>query len=73
MASRIARFFFNQEKLSEANATYKARISEINTHNDEVQAAIASARAENKATLKTELQLNTTDFKRKLATINSKA
>lgn len=64
MASRFMRLFYNPEKLAEANAKYKARIAEINANDAEVKDAIATARAANKATLKTQLALNNAEFER---------
>jgi hypothetical protein len=65
MASRIARFFFNTEKLAEANAKYKARIAEINENNETVKAAIAQKRVENKRVLHEQLAKNNAEFKEK--------
>ena len=53
MASRFGKMvlgvFFDTDKLAATNANYKARIAAINEKDAKVKAAIANAKAQNKA------------------------
>lgn len=68
MASRFMKLFFDPEKVAAANAKFKARLAEIDAHNEEVKAAIADARTQNKAAFKATIAANTAKREQQLKT-----
>jgi hypothetical protein len=59
MASRFIKLFFNVDAAREANRQFRDRIAEINEHDAEVKAALAEAKAQNKAAFKARIAANT--------------
>jgi hypothetical protein len=59
MASRFMKLFFDTDALAKHTQEFRDRIAEIDEKDTEVKAAIADARAENKAAFKATIAANT--------------